>query len=463
MKRAFYIVLVLLFHISVFSQKPRLIVLTDIGQDPDDEQSMVRLLHYANEFQIEGLIATADNNYDKEPPIVRTDIIHKFIDDYEKTLPNFLTHSKDFPSANELRETVKRGNDKGGNKVPVKDFIGKDFDTDGSEWIIKTVDKRSNSPVNVAVWGGACDLAQALWKVKNTRKKPEVNEFVSKLRVYFIGKQDASNQWIIDNFPKLWLILALDRGGDKWQSGYRGMFWGGDMSSTTKKWIHENIHGHSPLADNFPDEAWTGGEGKNPHMALKEGDSPSMLYFIMNGLNSIENPEWGGWGGRYVEDKPNFFRDTDDSCYDVSLGKITVSPRTTVFRWRPDFQNDFAARIDWGAQKRFEKANHAPVVVVNGNSEKEPMVFTVAAGMELKLDATQTFDPDGDELTYRWFEYYEPGNCPEEINYAANDRGNANIIIPENTSGSIAHIILKVTDNGTPALCCYKRIVLNIQ
>ena len=39
--------------------KPRLIVLTDVGGDADDEQSMVRLLLYANEFEIEGLIASA--------------------------------------------------------------------------------------------------------------------------------------------------------------------------------------------------------------------------------------------------------------------------------------------------------------------------------------------------------------------------------------------------------------------
>ena len=39
--------------------KPRLLVLTDIGGDPDDQQSMIRLLLYANEFDFEGLIATA--------------------------------------------------------------------------------------------------------------------------------------------------------------------------------------------------------------------------------------------------------------------------------------------------------------------------------------------------------------------------------------------------------------------
>ena len=39
--------------------RPRLIVLTDTGGDPDDQQSMVRLMAFANEFAIEGLIASA--------------------------------------------------------------------------------------------------------------------------------------------------------------------------------------------------------------------------------------------------------------------------------------------------------------------------------------------------------------------------------------------------------------------
>ena len=41
------------------NERPRLVVLTDIGGDPDDTQSMIRLMTYSNEFEIEGLIASA--------------------------------------------------------------------------------------------------------------------------------------------------------------------------------------------------------------------------------------------------------------------------------------------------------------------------------------------------------------------------------------------------------------------
>ena len=423
---------------------------------------MVRLLHYANEFNIEGLIATADNNYAHEEAVIRDDLIHKLIDDYELTLPNLKIHNDGFPPADQLRNVVKKGNNKGGTSVSVDDFIGEGFDTEGSDWIIKMVDTKSEQPVCVAVWGGACDLAQALWKVKNTRTKIEQTEFVEKLKVYFIGKQDASNDWIIENFADLWLILALDLGGDKWQSGYRGMFWGGDMSTTSKEWIHKNIHGHSKLADNYPDQAHTGGASKNPHNALKEGDTPSFLYFLQTGLNHPEHPEWGSFGGRFYEERPGFFRDASDSAYDQQSGKIISSPRATVFRWRTSFQNDFAARVDWGASPDFNSANHAPIINVLGSEKNEPMEISAKAGSVLKMDASKTYDPDMDELTFQWSEYVEPGNGTERIKIESGNNSNLSIRIPENSAGTTAHLVLKVSDNGSPTLCSYKRIVVNI-
>ncbi len=461
MKFIFLLLLLTAFFI-VRAQKPRLIVLTDIGQDPDDQQSMVRLLHYANDFEIEGLIATADNNSKNEDPVIKDEIIHKLIDDYQKCLPNFRNHSKGFPEAEVLHQTVKKGNSKGGTDVPLQDFIGEGFDTEGSEHILKVVDEPNTQKVCIAVWGGACDLAQALWKVKNTRNQEEVERFVKKLRVYFIGKQDASNQWIIDNFPDLWLILALDRGGDKWQSGYRGMFWGGDMSNTSREWIHENVHGHNPLADNYPDKTYTGGENKNPHMALKEGDSPSLLYFIPNGLNVIEHPEWGGWGGRYEEVKPNFFRDADDTVFDVSEGKVISSPRATVFRWREDFQNDFLARIDWGATSDYSAANHKPLAAVNGDIKREPLHILASPGKKIKLDAIISHDPDRDQLTIDWFLYREAGTYEDEVKIKPQRKGKAKVKVPKDAAGSSIHIICKVTDDGSPSLCAYKRVIINV-
>ena len=270
-------ILILLQSIVVFS-RPILIVTTDIGQDPDDQQSLVRLLHYADKFQIAGIIANADANYEHELPIVKTEIIHELIDAYHEIERNLIKHSPEFPSATYLHTKVKKGCAGNGRKIPVEQYIGEGKDTEGSDWIIKVVDNADTEPVIVSVWGGACDLAQALWKVQNTRQEDEVEAFVKKLRVYFIGKQDSSNDWIIESFPEMWLILALAESGNSWESTYRGMFLGGDMSITSRDWVHSNIIGKNPLANLYPDKAWTGNKDQNPHGAMKEGDSPAMFY-----------------------------------------------------------------------------------------------------------------------------------------------------------------------------------------
>jgi hypothetical protein len=46
--------------------RPRVIVETDAGGDPDDEQSLVRFLLYANEFDVEGIIANRPRHAPRE-------------------------------------------------------------------------------------------------------------------------------------------------------------------------------------------------------------------------------------------------------------------------------------------------------------------------------------------------------------------------------------------------------------
>lgn len=454
--------LLVLISFDLLGQKPRLIVTTDIGQDPDDEQSMVRLLHYANEFDMEGLIANADANYEKEPPLLKDSIIHEMIDAYAKIESNLQLHDPEYPSSIRLHSIVKRGCSGNGVRIPFNEYIGEGKDTEGSDWIIHVVDKKDDRPVNIAVWGGACDLAQALWKVETTRSKKDTDEFVKKLRVYFINKQDSSNDWIISNFSNMWLILALDRGGDKWESGYRGMFWGGDMSNTTKEWLNKNIIDLNPLTQMYPDKAYTGGENKNPYMAMKEGDSPSMLYFINNGLNSPEHPSWGGWGGRYVLERDQFYRDANDRFFDEQYGKEKTSPRATVFRWRGDFQNDFATRARWATQT-YEEGNHHPIVKVNGDVGKLTLVADQKSGKNLRLDASGSTDPDGDTLSFNWVLYSEAGTYEGLITIEGSDTKMATVVIPENAKGKSVHVILSVKDNATLSLTSYKRIVIEVR
>lgn len=460
--------LCLLFHyamsVAFAAHKPVLIVTTDIGQDPDDQQSLVRLLHYSDMFLLAGIIANADANYSHEPPVIRDSIVHRLIDAYGLIHNNLIIHSSGFPSAHSLHALVKRGCAGNGNLIPVEHYIGEGKDTEGSEWIIHVVDQSESEPVNVSVWGGACDLAQALWKVSFTRNGEDVRRFVSKLRVYFIGKQDSSNDWILENYPGLWAILSHAQSGNSWESAYRGMFLGGELELTSGDWIQTNLDRQNELCSLYPVNAYTGGPDRNPFGALKEGDSPAFLYFIQNGLNIPERPDWGGWGGRYVRHECPFYRDVPDSVYDESKSAFVYSAPGTIFRWRRDFQCDFAARAKWGSANQYDKANHHPVICLDRSAENGYIKLKAKAGETVDLDASASHDPDCDSLCFEWFFYPEAGNFPaiREVSIGGDSSPRPRIVLPVNASGKTIQLILKLTDVNPFPLVSYKRILIEI-
>ena len=50
--------------------------------------------------------------------------------------------------------------------------------------IIKAVDKDDPRPIWLTAWGGMNTIAQAIWKVKNTRSEKDFERFSSKIRIY---------------------------------------------------------------------------------------------------------------------------------------------------------------------------------------------------------------------------------------------------------------------------------------
>jgi hypothetical protein len=332
------LVLVLGGTTVVAAERPRLAVLTDIGGDPDDTQSLIRLLHYANEFEIEALVASASGTIGElKKDITQPQLILNVIDGYEAVLPNLRKHAEGWPDADDLRKRVVSGNPRRG-----RDQVGEGHDTAGSQLLISLIDKGTpDRPLNISIWGGQTDLAQALYRVKKDRDEDGYNAFVSRFRVYDIGDQDRIASWMRTEFPGMNYILAqVPAGADKRESTYRGMYLTGDESLTSLEWIETNIRSTGPLGAMYPTKTWT---APNRHSCLKEGDTPSWFFFLPRGGNDPGDPTKPGWGGQFRREPDGWWRDLPKTD--------SFDPRTTVSQWRPKFQEDFARRAAW-AQSR---------------------------------------------------------------------------------------------------------------
>ncbi len=471
------LVFILLFSL-VFSslsgrsnQKNQVIILSDIEADPDDTQSFVRLLLYSNEIDIKGLIATTSCWHRTE---VNPESIKRIIKAYGEVHPNLLKHDNNFPTANQLLQMVKQGLPEYGMLG-----VGEGKDSEGSDWIIQELEKDDDRPLWVSVWGGVNTLAQALYKIEQTKSAKEAERLISKLRVYTISDQDDSGIWIRNNFPDLFYIVTPgDHYGSATWTAINSFIQGINNETISNSWLAQNIQqGHGPLGAVYPDVSWG-----------MEGDTPSFLSLISNGLNDPEHPEWGAWGGRYELYNPEFEKDRKGSAssgvpYEPETRKIWTNAnddytpyifneygraarkdttnfkgyKVTLWRWRDDFQNDFAARMDW-CIKPYQEANHAPVSVLS-----HPEEITVKSGEGFGLDAFNSYDPDGDNLSFLWFQYPEAGSCKEAIQLGPPENShNISGTAPEVEKEETIHIILKVTDKGEPQLSSYKRVILTV-
>jgi hypothetical protein len=321
-------------RLSAAEERPRLAVLTDIGGDPDDQQSLIRLMVYSNEFQIEALIATASGTPGElKKAVTRADLILEIIGAYEQVFPNLQRHAVNWPKPEALRLCVKSGNPLRG-----RDQIGEGHDTDASRYLIERIDAGSQQqPLNVAIWGGQTDLAQALWRVKNLRDQTGYRDFIAKFRVYDIADQDAIADWMRQEFPHLnYLLARAAPRRDKREATFRGVYLTGDESLTSRQWVEQNVRSTGPLGALYPTATWT---APNPHACLKEGDTPSWFFFLPLGGNDPSDPTKPGWGGQYQRDSDGWY--VDLQRHDG------FDSRTTVSRWRPEFQKDFARRMGW--------------------------------------------------------------------------------------------------------------------
>jgi len=475
------------------SDGPRTIVTTD--GEVDDMDSFIRLLLYANDLNLEGLVYsssmwhyagdgkgtlfTSEMQWTKGMYGERTDLrwcgttwMQELISEYAKVYQDLVQHDPAYPTPEYLQGIVRVGN---------IDFEGEmEKVTEGSEFIKNILLDNNDEPVYVQVWGGTNTLARALKSIEEEYKgRPGWDEVYrkvsSKTFIYIILDQDATyRKYIEPNWPQ---IRTIYNAMQFWSFAYS---WPATVPASQRKylqgaWMAENIlSGHGPLLEKYytwgdgrkiegdPDHTHGSPEeaeknGRTQYDFISEGDSPSYLFLLDFGLQNYCDPSFGGLGGRFAvsDENQNKWEDGSDvTDFNPETGK--AEPTYPQARWTEVLQKDMAARADWCIMP-FEQANHAPEVSLE---EEE---ITAAPGETIRLTATCN-DPDGDELSFSWWNYREAGTYRGTVSLEGQKGPELNFRIPDDAEqGQTIHMIIQAVDNGLPELTGYGRVLINVK
>ncbi len=418
------------------AERLRLIIETDAGGDPDDEQSLVRFLLYANEWDIEGLIAnrpTARDGENLNPERTGFGIVCRLVDAYGQCWTNLVQHDARYPTHSNLRQRTVAGHGDSDSAVQL---------------IIAAVDKPDPRPVWYADWGtdqGAAtnNLNRALDRVLQERGQAGYALFKSRLRLSSADKFGKHTAELEPPFA-FWV--------DTFRPELNGRRWYHRFSAITARaggfdLVRDCLTGHGALGALYP---------TNTTHHQKEGDTGTFLYLVPTGMNDPLEPTWGSWAGRYGPNT-NFPGRFYYWASQTDEWNSATNRDNTLARWATSLQNDFKARLDWCVTK-FSEANHPPSVRIRGGVKR-----SVRSGDRVILSADESNDPDGQSLRFGWFVYPEPSSFrgPHPVLTNA-DQPSVSLIAPSVTGPETLHVIVSATDSGDPALTRYQRIVLTV-
>ena len=474
--------------LPVTEGKPRLLVTQD--GEVDDMNSLIHTLLYANDIDLEGIVQSSSKlHYSGDQAEVLpyrwmgTEWMDEFLDSYEAVYENLIVHDPEYPTPDTLRSITKTGN------------IIAEADTsevtEGSELIKERILAEDERPLFIEVGGGANTVARALMSIEEEYKDQEgweelYSHICENVILMAWGMQDTCYMdYIQPNWPAMRMV---DVSGSTIAYGYR---WATlevlseeSRQKLSSAWMQENLEkDRGALMDHYvtwgdgtylegeddPDqygtneellgneEAWVG-HAYERYDFLSEGDSPAWFITIPNGLRSIEDLAYGGWDGRYA------LKANKDNA-EVRLYQAAKGNEKGIAHWIAGIQSDFAMRAKWCVSPTFEEANHLPVVSI-----EEGLDLSAAAGEEVSLHAIAE-DPDGDEVSFRWYHYPLGDTYEEEKDEDKNpvaievaSEGNAaSLTVPADAgSGDTIHVILEAVDAGGTNRIAYQRVIITV-
>ncbi|KPM47340.1 DUF1593 domain-containing protein [Jiulongibacter sediminis] len=496
-------------------EKPRIIITAD--PELDDNNSLIRFILYSTDLDIEGLVYASSQfhwtgdgkgtkwyvpgrEYDRfnmgicpcESYRWAEDerFIHDIVEAYEKSYPNLKTHHSGYPTPEYLKSKIRFGN---------VEFDG-DFskDSPGSELIRETILDNEPGKLFITSWGGASTIARALKVIQDqyqfTTEWDAIREKINRKVVLLpSGDQDDTFYgYIRHNWPGIEYRVFRDSPN----YGYGAQLRANETNKPllTPAYMTENIVSKGPLGSLY--RVWGDGKqmvegdkvdyfGLSGYTAdelrkmgyfvwmppqekgswLGEGDNATFMNMLGNGLRAYEDGTFGGWGGRTI---PTVVE--SNSAFSSSAGSAEQMAQRLAARNNeteevaipfPDFfaeaQKSFVARMKWAVTPKYSEANHEPIIHF-----QSPENLLVNPGQKVKLHAAVS-DPDGNEVKLQWVQM-PAGTYTQavEINNAQTET--AEVQIPEDAKpGQTMHFILKATDNGSPALTRYQRVILEIR
>lgn len=465
----------------------------------DDMNTFLHQMLYLNDLELEGIVYSCSQfHYEGIPEKGIAPMrwapptwMYRYIDAYEKVYPALCAQDPDYPTPEYLRSITAVGN--------VKMVSEMEEVTPGSELIRKAILKEDSRKIYIQIGGGTSTVARALKSIEEAyADSPDwenIHRTVSdKVVIVMIVTQDETYaSYISKVWPDIEMIHcmeimpvaflygeksnppeALECFSGSWLQKH--ILSKGEYGSLYHTWMDGHEYPGEEWASQFGVNEelakgnWWGKVQHQPYDMISEGDSPSFLYLLDRGLRSLEDPSYGGWGGRYEKLAENEFHNAHcyyRSCEDKAPEGIRGGAYATS-RWICDWMNDFAARLSWTQTKDKDAAlvNHRPTVSI-----EEGLDVTAVPGEKVTLHVKADCD-EKDTMTLSWQRYEEVDTCSEEIQLEQQQtedgrEGSVCFTVPMTANkGDTLHLILSCRDAAHgefPAyMTTYARVILTV-